>query len=171
MQKLRDFSFELYQTCAVNRILKTLTLEFICTLQTSSFFLATHPPHLPPSACRQSIPESPPRQFSHDACGLRWHRGHSSDTRLPVIGHCLGANSEFIRDRWDCVCVRGAGGFRQPDHRSHTNIPTHPLNKNNTVSHGQLCSHIQSYSKMLHNHFTFKGGRFRIQQQEMLQGC
>lgn len=96
--------------------------------------------HSSPS-CPPSVPASLPRHFSHQACSLRWHKGHSSDTRLLMIGHCVGTNSEFIRDRWGngvcaCICVcwcHAGGGFRQADHQSHTNIPTHPLNKNNTV--------------------------------------
>lgn len=111
-------------------------LQLVPTIVCLFFFLAFFPflrllpSHLhPPSIAL-------PRQFSHHACSLRWHRGHSSYTRLPMIGHSVGrsANSEFIRDRWGrgvyvCMCVLVCasvriGGFRQADYRSHTNIPT-----------------------------------------------
>lgn len=38
---------------------------------------------------------------------------------------------------WGCdgVSVCRIWGFRQTNHQSHINIPTHLLNKNNTVSH------------------------------------
>ena len=60
-----------------------------------------------------------------------------------------------------CVCVEGEGA-------SHTNIPTHPLNKNNTVSHKQLCWHSRPYLKYGAILFLLKVRIFGILQQEII---
>lgn len=77
-------------------------------------------------------------------------QGHSSDTRLFVIVHFVGVNLEFIRESWGVwgcawVSVCRIWGFRQMNQQSHINIPTHLLNKNNTVSH--YVSILRPYSR------------------------
>lgn len=53
------------------------------------------------------VPGSLRRQFSHDARGLRWLQGQSSEARPPAIGYCVCRKEKksSLRDRRNGACV------------------------------------------------------------------
>lgn len=108
-----------------------------------------------PPLCPPPVRSSWSTQTAHPSRSWPQIAQGSQTQGCPWLATVLDAaqNSEFISGRWErggccahiCmwVCKVRGGGFRQADYQSQTN----PLDKNNTVSHWQLCWDTQAKSK------------------------